>query len=755
MCSRLLVVLALVIGGGVFAQPRASPESETKRVLVLYGERGDLPAIRAVAESLREVFHASVSPPIEVLPEYCDFARFPPGKHGDNLLRYLQERYREQQIDMIMPVAGFALEFVLQNRAELFPNTPIVFCASDQREVRQLQLPPDATGVVARFDLEGTFALIQQLQPDAPEILIVHGRAGFDLRWAEQTREIVEKNPALKSRVRWYGDGTLAETVTECRRLSPKSSVLLVSMLEDSSGRTMSGLDVARDLARESAAPVYGQSVHWLPAGVLGGAMYDFGENARQTAELAVKVLQGGWVPYNPDTPLSRSPVRVNWEAMKKWNIPESRLPAGAVVHNRKPTFWEVNRTFVISVSIVVVVQGALIAGLLVNRATRRRAERALAESKERMGLAAEAANLGMWVWDVAGDDAWMTEQGRALFGFKADARIDNSAVLDRVHPADRPAREAALKRALATNGDYELEYRVQTPEGGERWISARGRCVGTANGHGPKLLGVSMDVTARKRAELEAAQQRAELSHLTRVALVGEMATSLAHELNQPLTAMVTNANAAQRFIAHGTMDPAELRELLGDIAADGRRAGDVIRGIKGMVRKIESERQGVDLKEVIADVLRLVRADALAHRCHLVTELQATLPPVFGDSVQLKQVLLNLIINAFDAMRNTPSASCRVEIASRSTAGNMIEVSVRDFGAGLPADGSARIFDRFFSTKREGMGMGLAIARSIIEDHGGTLAGESVNGGGARFWFRLPPHVTTEACHLDERDD
>jgi C4-dicarboxylate-specific signal transduction histidine kinase len=222
-------------------------------------------------------------------------------------------------------------------------------------------------------------------------------------------------------------------------------------------------------------------------------------------------------------------------------------------------------------------------------------------------------------------------------------------------------------------------------------------------------------------------------------------MATSLAHELNQPLTAIVMNAKAAQRFIARDDMDPAELREMLEDIAADGRRAGEVIRGIKGMVRKAESDRRTLDVNEVIADVLRLVRADALAHGCALATELDSTLPVIFGNAVQLQQVLLNLIINAFDAMRRAPGDTCRVEIASRRADANSIKVSVRDFGPGLPEDGPRRLFERFFSTKSEGMGMGLAIARSIIEAHNGTLDAEDADGGGARFWFRIPAHIAT----------
>jgi len=283
-------------------------------------------------------------------------------------------------------------------------------------------------------------------------------------------------------------------------------------------------------------------------------------------------------------------------------------------------------------------------------------------------------------------------------------------------------------------------------PDGTTRWIVARGRRAEGGADRTPKLLGVSMDITAHKLADAEAREQRAALGHLSRVALVGEMSTSLAHELNQPLTAIVTNASAAQRFLTHNPVDLDEVRETLADISEAGRRAGDVIRGIKGMVRNVKGETSPVDVNGLIADVLRLVRADALAHGCTLDTELASDLPVVIGDAVQLQQVLLNLIINAFDAMQQPPCDPCRVEISSRMAATGQVEMAVRDFGPGLPADGPLRIFERFFSTKHDGMGMGLAIARSIIEAHSGTLSAENAPGGGARFFIRLPAPTTLE---------
>jgi PAS domain S-box-containing protein len=716
--------------------------SAAAQVLLLYTERSELPAIHAIDVGVREALAARGG--VEVFAEHFDFARFPAQRNISSLIELLRTRYGAMKLDMVITTGNEALEFALAQRDALFPGVPITYCGIERQHVTARPLPPDVSGVLLSYDFRRTVELALKLQPDVREAVCVFGTSDFDRQVGEEALAALAEHPEL--RVRQLDALPYAGILEQLRQLPAKSMVLYASVLRDAAGQARPTLAFLDEVCTASSAPVYGVAAHFLDRGFLGGAMLDFSAHGREIGAIAVARLDGqATAPRDP----APNPLLINWRALKKWGVAESRVPAEAIVRFKPPSLWREHRGIIIGVLVVVALQSALIAGLLVNRATRRRAERALAESTERMSLAADAAKLGMWVWDVSGNDAWMTEQGRALFGFKPDARIDYAALLDRVHPEDRAAREAAIKRALETQGEYELEYRVQPPDGEVRWISARGRCVGTANGKGPKLLGVSMDVTARKLAELEAAQQRAELGHLSRVALVGEMATSLAHELNQPLTAIVTNASAAQRFIARDDMDPAELREMLEDIAADGHRAGEVIRGIKGMVRKVESERRALDVNEVIADVLRLVRADALAHGCTLANELDPALPPILGDAVQLQQVLLNLIINAFDAMRKTPCHTCRVEIASRRADAKTVEVSVRDFGPGLPADTPLRIFERFFSTKSEGMGMGLAIARSIIEAHEGILGAANAEGGGARFWFRVPAQIaaSTEA--------
>jgi two-component system sensor kinase FixL len=226
----------------------------------------------------------------------------------------------------------------------------------------------------------------------------------------------------------------------------------------------------------------------------------------------------------------------------------------------------------------------------------------------------------------------------------------------------------------------------------------------------------------------------------------MGEMSASIAHELNQPLAGILSNAAAGQRFIDRGNVDQVEIRELLGDIISDGRRASDVVRGIRGMVKKEQVERRSVNLNEVVMDAVRMVSGDALLRSCQVETSLDSNLRTVEADPVQLQQVVLNLVINAFDAMRDTPISTRKVVIATQSNGGGAVCVSVRDCGAGISVEMQNRLFDPFFTTKNEGLGMGLAIARSILESHGGTISGKNADDGGAQFEFVLPVNAPSK---------
>jgi PAS domain S-box-containing protein len=375
-----------------------------------------------------------------------------------------------------------------------------------------------------------------------------------------------------------------------------------------------------------------------------------------------------------------------------------------------------------------------------------RRSREALRESANLMGLAAEAGNLAMWVWDVSGNDVWMTERGRSLFGLEPDARLDFAAILDRVHPEDRSAREHAITQALQARGEYDIEYRVQGADGMTRWIYGRGRYVAPEDGTSPKLFGVSMDVTARKQAEASAAQKRAELEHVARVATLGELTATLTHELRQPLAAILTNSYVVGQLLDAPEPDLQQVRSTLADIREVTERAGGVIGGLRAMIKRDSpAGLTNVDVNTVIRTVQRIAHGDANLHKVTVHLDLSSDVRPVKGDSVQLQQVILNLMLNAFSAMSGTElDGARRLVVRTNSIDTSTVLVEVQDNGTGIAAEKIESIFDPFITSKPEGLGMGLSICRSIIERHGGKISAANNPDRGAKFSITLP--VTPE---------
>ncbi len=378
------------------------------------------------------------------------------------------------------------------------------------------------------------------------------------------------------------------------------------------------------------------------------------------------------------------------------------------------------------------------IAGIAIER---QRVQETLRERDARINLAAESADLAFWVIYPEQNTAWMSDKGRVMYGFDSNLPLTRDLICARVHPDERAAVHAAFDRACASHGTFESEHRLVLPYGKTRWVIVRGRCLQDEHGDLLELLGVTIDISAQKQADLQLQIQREEMSHVNRVALMGEMTASVAHELNQPLTAIANNASAARRFLERGNLDPDLLKQLLQDMVADSQRAGEVIRGIRALVQKDKTVvRSVLNLNSVIADTLRLVSSDIVRRESVVITEMDHSLPQVEAVPVQIQQVLLNLIINALDAVESLPPVERRIIISTRSLNGESAEVSVRDFGTGLPKDRPDKVFDHFFSTKQTGMGMGLTIVRSIVETHGGKISAENGPDRGARFFFHLP---------------
>jgi C4-dicarboxylate-specific signal transduction histidine kinase len=288
--------------------------------------------------------------------------------------------------------------------------------------------------------------------------------------------------------------------------------------------------------------------------------------------------------------------------------------------------------------------------------------------------------------------------------------------------------------------GPFSVEFRRVAPDGSIRWIKAMGRATADLPGQPARLTGIVIDVTAEKAAELRSEEQRRDMTHLARVALLGELSGAVAHELNQPLTAILSNAQAAQRFLAQAPPDMAEVGDILADIVAEDKRAGEVIRRLRALYRKGEAQLQPVDLNEVAREVLQLTQGDLIAREVSVTTRLAAILPTVRGDRVQLQQVLLNLIVNACDAMSAIAADERALTIATARDGADAVQVSIADRGPGIAVDMLDRLFQPFVTTKPQGLGLGLSICRSIVMAHGGRLWADNNPERGATFSVALP---------------
>lgn len=388
---------------------------------------------------------------------------------------------------------------------------------------------------------------------------------------------------------------------------------------------------------------------------------------------------------------------------------------------------------FLIGLSIPVLLLGATIEEA-------RRAEAATRESEERMRFAAASANIGLWYFERATRRFWTTDHCRTMLGFAADAPVTPSIVEQVIHPDDRETAIESIRSATYAGHDVVSEFRVVLPNGQLRWLRARARADRDQAGLPIRVSGVFMDITAAKAAEQDAETQRREVTHLMRVSVMGELSGAIAHELNQPLTAILSNAQAARLLLAEPSLNLPEVKEAIGDIVHETKRAGEVIERMRGLLKKGETRAEAIDLNALIRSTIDLLHSEIVARRFKVELELAPGVPQCVGDAVQLQQVLLNLLLNAMDAMAAAPMARRAITVSTRLTQDDTIETSVIDRGPGLGLDVQVHAFDPFFTTKPQGLGLGLSICSTIISMHGGQLQLVNNAAGGATASFTLP---------------
>jgi NO-binding membrane sensor protein with MHYT domain/signal transduction histidine kinase len=370
--------------------------------------------------------------------------------------------------------------------------------------------------------------------------------------------------------------------------------------------------------------------------------------------------------------------------------------------------------------------------------------ERKLQQSEAYLSEAQRLSHTGSFGWRVSTGEVTWSEESFRIFQYDRTTKPTVELILQRVHPEDAALVKQTIERAAQDGKDFDLEYRLVMPDRSVKYVHVVAHALSGESGS-IEFVGAVMDVTGRKRAEEALHQAQTDLARVNRVTTMGELTASLAHEVNQPIGAAVTNASTCLRWLAGDTPNLEEARAAAMRVVTDGKRAAEIISRVRLMFKKGTAERELVDVNEVVREMIILLQREAARHSISVRTELSGDLPPVTGDRVQLQQVMMNLIINSIDAMKDVEGTR-ELVISSQRTENAQIQISVMDTGAGLPQQHADQIFNAFFTTKSHGTGLGLRISRSIVESHGGRLWAADNPPRGASFCFTLPSKVEAQ---------
>jgi signal transduction histidine kinase len=581
-------------------------------VLMLYPYSNLFQLSVITGEAARKRLIARSPDRLEFYTDFLDLGRFSGEAYEARTARYLVDKYRDRKPDVVMTLGPQALRFALANRADLGLDVPVIFCCTSRARLGALNPPANVTGIVSDFDLTKTMALAERLQPDARHLVVVAGATEFDRQWVDIARRQLAAH-GVKYATEYLVGLPFNDLIGRLKRLPRDTIIILLTMFSDSAGGFFIPPELVQDITAAAAAPVYGPYETYLGRGIVGGHIDSLEQIGTEIADLTLSVLAGAAQPMPAPVATNGHLDRVDWRALRRWNLNEGSLRPDTDVRFRELGLWAQYRWEMAAVALVLLIQASLITGLLLERSRRR-----------------------------------VTET-------KYDQRV-------------------------------------------------------------------------------------LELAHMNRTAAAGAMSASIAHELNQPLGAILSNAEAAELLLTANPLDVEQIRDILADIRQADERAGEIIAGLRRLLTRRDVERQDINVGAVIGDVVQLLAPEARERRIVIaVDEVRPDLQ-VRADSVHLHQVLLNLALNGMDAMPDGAAGPRRITFAAAPSGRSMIEVSVADTGRGVPADKLAGIFEPFFTTKPHGTGLGLSIVRTIVETYGGTIWAENRLVGGAVFRFTLP---------------
>jgi C4-dicarboxylate-specific signal transduction histidine kinase/ABC-type uncharacterized transport system substrate-binding protein len=777
-----LLLLVLIVALPVLSTPVASAAETPKKVLIFSGTDPNLPTVVLMNQILRSTLEKGWSGRIQFYSEALDNHRIPDEKYEREMVKLLQRKYEGENFELIFTLGSAGLKFLLKHKDELFSETPQIFINTNERETDGLDLGQNVTGVQGRIELKPALDLALSLHPGTRRVVVVTGSSGQDKLWetlAHKEFRSYEDNLEFT----YLTNLTIEELRRELSAQPKNTIVFFLLFLTDREGNGYSLPEAVSLVAPSASAPVYVAIQSGFVQGVVGGHMISYEALGKAGAELGLRVLAG----ERPQDILPQtvpSAAMFDWRELRRWGIDESRLPAGSIVRYKEFSFWELYKWHIIGVLALCALEALLIAVLLVERRKRQRANVALDErvrfetllsklSAEFTDLAPSKVETVVKQWvdrlrdylrgvtisffevpesgeetstnqsdnrsslaqvlavSAVQDDDWCMAQLRRGTTINL-ARVPAALSSDKTGEKPCLDLKSLLAIPVAVNGST-FALAVETTMSYRTWPEV-------LVSHLRMVCEIFAGALERKRAGEELQKTRNDLAHVARLTAMGEMAASIAHEVNQPLAAIATYGDACVRLLSGESPNVKKSLEAINHIISDSMRASEVIKRIRALVKKTAHENTPQDINQIILDMVALTEADVLSRSVRLELHLAHDLPLVLGDRVELQQVMLNLILNGIEAMSATMIRARELTITSTKNGAGTVVVAVKDSGVGLNPEQTRRIFDPFVTTKPNGLGMGLSISRTILEAHGGRLWAEPNNGSGAKFQFTLP---------------